>query len=99
MSFENKLDRPLLVETPRDALGPVVRESVFLEDRTYLLARPEDSDNLLDNPTIKSVNALDQYMPYWADLWPGARMLGKYLLKQTWPPGLTVLEIGCGLGL
>jgi predicted nicotinamide N-methyase len=99
MSFENKLDQPLLVETPRDALGAVVRESVFLEDRTYLLSRPEDSDNLLDNPTIKSVNALDQYMPYWADLWPGARMLGKYLLKQTWPPGLTTLEIGCGLGL
>jgi predicted nicotinamide N-methyase len=99
MSFENKLDHPLLVETPRDALGPIGRESVFLEERTYFLNRPEQSDKLLDDPTIKAHKELDQYMPYWADLWPGARMLGKYLLKQTWPAGLTALEIGCGLGL
>jgi predicted nicotinamide N-methyase len=99
MSFENKLDRPLLVATPRDALGPITRESVFLEDRTYLLNRPGESDKLLDDPTVKAHKELDQYMPYWADLWPGARMLGKYLLKQTWPAGLSTLEIGCGLGL
>ena len=28
MSFENKLDRPLLLETPRESLGPLVRETV-----------------------------------------------------------------------
>ncbi len=99
MSFENKLDRPLLVETPREALGPVARESVILEGRTYILTLPERSDQLLENPTLKTHHALDEYVPYWADLWPGARMLGKYLLKQTWPAGLTVLEVGCGLGL
>ncbi len=99
MSFENKLDRPLLVETPRDALGPLVRDSVYLEDRTYYLSRPDRSDQLLDDPTVRAHFDQDEYMPYWADLWPGARMLGKSLLKQTWPPGLTALEIGCGLGL
>src|SRR5436309_10990959 len=99
MSFENKLDRPLLPETPRESLGPLVRETVFVDDRTFHLIRPGESDRLLDDPTVRSNFALDEYMPYWADLWPGARMLAKYLLRQTWPPGLLALEVGCGLGL
>src|SRR5215468_7445889 len=99
MSFENKLDRPLLPETPRESLGPLVRETVFVEDRTFYITRPGESDRLLDDPTVRSNFALDEYMPYWADLWPGARMLAKTLLRQTWPAGLLALEVGCGLGL
>ena len=39
-------------------------------------------------------------MPYWADLWPAARMLAKAILREPWPEGpLPALEIGCGLGL
>jgi predicted nicotinamide N-methyase len=38
-------------------------------------------------------------MPYWVDLWPAARMLAKWLARQTWPAGLHALEVGCGLGL
>ena len=41
----------------------------------------------------------DEYMPYWADLWPAARMLAKVILRETWTPGTQALEIGCGLGL
>jgi predicted nicotinamide N-methyase len=44
----------------------------------------------------------DEYMPYWADLWPAARMLAKAILREPWPvqdPPLEALEIGCGLGL
>jgi predicted nicotinamide N-methyase len=41
----------------------------------------------------------DEYMPYWADLWPAARMLAKVILKETWTPGIAALEVGCGLGL
>src|SRR5262245_55850963 len=99
MSFENKLDRPLLPETPRDRLGPLIREEIYLEDRTFSLTRPGESDRLLDDPTVRAHFEADEYMPYWADLWPGARMLGKYLLRQHWPAGLVVLEVGCGLGL
>src|SRR5262245_15531861 len=99
MSFENKLDRPLLPETPRESLGPLVREGVFVDDRTFHITRPGESDRLLDDPMVRSNFALDEYMPYWADLWPGARMLAKALLRQAWPPGLLALEVGCGLGL
>ncbi len=42
-------------------------------------------------------------MPYWAELWPAARMLAKAILKEPWPQPangpLHALEIGCGLGL
>jgi predicted nicotinamide N-methyase len=99
MSFENKLTQPLLVETPRSSLSPSVREEVFLEGRTYFISRPGESDRLLDDPFVKDNFARDEYMPYWADLWPGARMLGKALLREKWPAGLTALEVGCGLGL
>lgn len=99
MSFENKLDRALLVETPLAKVHERIRETVLLEGRTFFITRPDKSDKLLDDPIVRANHELDDYMPYWADLWPGARMLGKFLLKQTWPPGLTALEIGCGLGL
>jgi predicted nicotinamide N-methyase len=86
-------------ETPLDALGPTVRETVLVEGRSFVICRPGESDRLLENPAVQAVFAADDYLPFWSDLWPAARMLAKYLLKQTWPKGLPVLEIGCGLGL
>jgi predicted nicotinamide N-methyase len=100
MNTENPATvRPPLPETPLDALGPMVREPVYLDDHTFHIARPSESDRLLDNPAVRAAFAVDEYMPYWADLWPAARMLGKYLLRQQWPAGMRALEIGCGLGL
>src|SRR5262249_45371048 len=43
--------------------------------------------------------AADEYLPYWADLWPAARMLAKAILREPFTPGLSALEVGCGLGL
>lgn len=77
----------------------MVREDVYLDDRTFVLYRPAESDRLLDHPYVRAAFAADEYMPYWTDLWPGARMLGKYLLRHHWPAGTRALEIGCGLGL
>ncbi len=86
-------------ETPREALGELVHERVIVEGRTFTISRPGQSDRLLDHPAVRSAFAADEYMPYWADLWPAARMLAKVLLRQSWPAGLRVLEVGCGLGL
>jgi ETFB lysine methyltransferase len=80
-------------------LGPVIEEKVFVEDRTFVLKRPSQSDKLLDEPAVESAFALDEYLPYWADLWPAARMLAKVILHEPWTPGTEVLELGCGLGL
>ena len=99
MSTEQIPAPPHLPETPVDALGPVVREQVFIEGRTFLIDHPSESDRLLDHPAVRSAFAVDEYLPYWADLWPASRMLAKAILCEPWAPGLEVLEIGCGLGL
>jgi len=90
-------------ETPLDAVGEVTRETVIVEHKTFLIDRPRESDRLLDHPTVRTAFAADEYMPYWADLWPAARMLAKVIVKENWPrpngQPLHALEIGCGLGL
>jgi predicted nicotinamide N-methyase len=80
-------------------LGPNVRETVIVEGRTFLIERPSESDRLLDDPDVHAAFDRDEYMPYWADLWPAARMLAKVILHESWTPGQAALEIGCGLGL
>jgi predicted nicotinamide N-methyase len=92
-------DRPPMPQTPREALGEWVYENVIVEDRSYRIGRPRDSDRLLDHPFVRSAFAADEYMPYWVDLWPAARMLAKVLLREPPPAGTRTLEIGCGLGL
>src|SRR5690348_16469382 len=93
---------PSPAPTPEDIwnqLGPPVREKVVVDDAIFLIDRPGESDRLLDHPAVHSAFARDEYMPYWADLWPAARMLAKVILHETWTPGQEALEIGCGLGL
>ena len=88
--------------TPADALGPTVRETVIVAGKTFLLHRPDAVDRLLDHPAVQAAFGADEYMPYWADLWPAARMLAKAIVREPWPQTggpLEALEIGCGLGL
>ena len=80
-------------------LGHLAREKVFAEDLTILIDRPDRSDKLLDHPEVNEATRADGYMPYWAEIWPAARMLAKVLAKETFEPGTTALELGCGLGL
>src|SRR5262245_4457891 len=86
-------------ETPDERLGPLVTDRIPIDGRTFLIRRPDRSDHLLDDPAVREAFLTDEYMPYWADLWPSARMLAKMVLREPWPPGLTALEVGCGLGL
>jgi predicted nicotinamide N-methyase len=93
-----------LPETPLDALGPTIRETVNVNGQTFIISRPDKVDPLIDHPAIRAWFARDEYMPYWADLWPAARMLAKAILREKWASPadgtpLLALEIGCGLGL
>lgn len=99
MNADPTASRPPMPETPVDALGPSIREQVIVEDRTFVISRPSESDRLLDHPSVRAAFAVDEYMPYWADLWPAARMLAKAILREPWTAGQGVLEVGCGLGL
>ena len=86
-------------EAIMEKLGPIVRETVFVEDRTYWIDHPGEADKLHKNSVVQDANIKDDYMPYWAELWPAARMLAKAILHEPWLPGIEALEIGCGLGL
>lgn len=89
----------ILHETPWDAVGATVEEKVILDEYTFLMCRPADPDRMLDHPAIHAAFQQDEYMPYWCDLWPAARMLAKAVLHENWPAALQTLELGCGLGL
>jgi predicted nicotinamide N-methyase len=39
----------------------------------------------------------DERLPYWAELWPAAKSLARYLLDD--PPDGPTIELGCGLAL
>jgi predicted nicotinamide N-methyase len=52
------------------------------------------SDELIDEDEF----ARDERLPYWADLWPSSRVLGRHLIDRADPPRY-VLELGCGSGL
>jgi predicted nicotinamide N-methyase len=91
--------RRTLPATPPDAIAENVRDTVIFGEHTFLIDRPGGSDDLLKHPSVLAAFAQDEYLPYWADLWPAARMLAKAVLAEPWPPNLTALEVGCGLGL
>jgi predicted nicotinamide N-methyase len=99
MTAEPASSHRRLPETPLEALGPSIRERVIIDDCEFVIDRPSDSDRLLDHPAIRAAIAADEYMPYWVDLWPAARMLAKIILREPLTPGVEALEIGCGLGL
>jgi predicted nicotinamide N-methyase len=90
--------RPLPA-TPADAIAEVVRERVVLGEHTFLIDKPGGSDDLLLHPAVREAFAADEYLPYWADLWPAARMLAKAVLAEPFEQKPSVLEVGCGLGL
>src|SRR5215213_6855098 len=93
---------PRFHATPPEAVTEVVRETVRVGESTFRIDRPLDHDKLLDHPWVRSAYVADEYVPYWAQLWPAARMLAKVVLREKWekyPQPVSVLEVGCGLGL
>ena len=93
----------LFTPTATEYRGPVVVTAIELGGRTIRLVRPADPDRLLDDPLVVDWNRHDDYMPYWAYLWPAAYLLAEAVAREPWPtagePAVDALEIGCGLGL
>ena len=84
--------------------GPVVVTTLEFGGWPIRLARPEEPDRLLDDPGVVAWNRRDDYMPYWAYLWPAAYLLAETVAREPWPERpelgpIEALEIGCGLGL
>jgi len=65
-----------------------------LAGRTVSLLMPANADDLISEADFDR----DERLPYWADLWPSARILAEELAVMRLR-GQRVLELGCGLGL
>src|SRR5213082_821919 len=57
------------------------------------LLRPESPEALLDEEAF----ANDEFLPYWAELWPAGLALAHALPEDL--EGVRVVELGCGLGV
>jgi predicted nicotinamide N-methyase len=80
--------------------GPDELVTIRLSGRAIRLWRPAEPDRLLDDPDVLALNRRDDYMPYWAYLWPGAFLLAEAVARRGPLAGdAPALEIGCGLGL
>lgn len=85
-------------ELPELPCGWIVREFV-LGDHVLKLTVPYRPDALLEGREVRQANDRDDYMPYWAYLWPAAIHMSWAVIKADWPIGTRVLELGCGVGL
>jgi predicted nicotinamide N-methyase len=57
------------------------------------LLRPSAPEDLLDEEAFEH----DEFLPYWAELWPAASALAAALPADL--RGVRVVELGCGLGV
>src|SRR5205814_6721403 len=70
-----------------------LEEAVRVGETELSLLRPRDPEALLDEEAF----ARDEFMPYWAELWPAGLALARALPLRL--DGLRVVELGCGLGI
>lgn len=84
--------------------GPTRTSTLAFGGREVRLVRPSDPDRLLEDSEVLDRNRRDDYMPYWAYLWPGAYLLAEAVAREPAfgsesESAVSALEIGCGLGL
>jgi predicted nicotinamide N-methyase len=72
----------------------LTHETIEIGDHELLLTRPIDAESLLEDEAFER----EEFLPYWAELWPAGRALAEIVGERD-VTGLSVAEVGCGLGL
>lgn len=72
----------------------LVEETVRAGPLTLKIMRPPDPGALIDVERFKE----EEFMPYWAELWASGVRLAAVVADRD-VRGLSVLELGCGLGV
>jgi len=67
--------------------------TIAVEEVVQIL-HPANSDDLISEQDF----AIDDRLPYWADLWPASVVLARFL-RGLRGDGRTLLELGCGSGV
>jgi predicted nicotinamide N-methyase len=72
----------------------LIEEPFEVAGRTLTLLRPPSADELIDEDAFDD----DEFLPYWAELWPSGVALAN-LVGARGLDGARVVELGAGLGL
>jgi predicted nicotinamide N-methyase len=72
----------------------IVQTEFPLGGRKVTIHHPRNSDALISEEDF----VYDERLPYWADVWPSARVLAEHIVTLR-SDGRRVLELGCGGGL
>src|SRR5919109_404326 len=72
----------------------IVEETVAVSWREVRIARPRDVDALLDEDAFEH----EEFLPYWAELWPSGLALAAAVAELDLRDARTV-ELGCGLAV
>ena len=72
----------------------LAESEVTVANRCYRLLKPRNVDDLISEEDF----AIDERIPYWADVWPSARVLAEQIAPEA-GKGKQLLELGCGIGL
>lgn len=83
---------------PKLSCGWAIRDYQF-GHVAVRLTLPRQPDALLDDTEVRTANHDDDYMPYWAYLWPAAIAMSQQVVNARWAKGMEVLELGSGVGL
>lgn len=72
----------------------LAEETIELAGRKVMLLRPPSADDLIDEAAFDE----DEFLPYWAELWPAGLVLARAVAGLELR-GRRVVELGAGLGL
>lgn len=71
--------------------------TITTNNRVFTFLKPHDPEELVEEIFEQGLND-DEFLPYWADLWPSSEIAIKRLPELIGDKPLSICEIGCGLG-
>jgi predicted nicotinamide N-methyase len=74
--------------------GKTIETTVEAGPYRLSIVRPPDAAELIDEDAF----AENEFLPYWAELWPSGVALARAAAERV-APGDRVVELGCGLGV
>src|ERR687897_2807849 len=86
--------RPVACVALLHPMDELVEHVVALPEREVALLAPRDGEALLTEEAF----AQEEFLPYWAELWPSALALARAVARRPLT-GRRTIELGCGLGL
>jgi predicted nicotinamide N-methyase len=72
----------------------LIEETVDVGPHRLRILRPPEADALIDEERFGD----DEFLPYWAELWPSGVALARVVAERDLR-GARVVELGCGLGI